>query len=271
MTSPLAARSFLSLLLPLFFSFLCFSTSEVFGEEQREFDYFLLALQWPGTYCQRTHHCCPKNGCCQSSLPRTEFTIHGLWVDYNDGSWPSCCSRSDFDIKKITSLMGMLEKYWPSLSCSSSSLCHGGKGLFWAHEWEKHGTCSFPVIQDEYSYFSTALNLYVKYNMTRILTDAGYLPNNANKYPLGDIVATIKDTFGASPSLTCKHGAVEELHICFYKDFKPRDCTIGSSTQDDMLGSRSSCPRYISLPEYSPPMLQDGNAAIPWLPEIDVL
>jgi ribonuclease I len=31
---------------------------------------------------------------------------------------------------------------------------------------EKHGTCSYPVIQDEYDYFATTLNLYTKYNVT---------------------------------------------------------------------------------------------------------
>lgn len=35
--------------------------------------------------------------------------------------------------------------------------------LFYA---EKHGTCSYPVVKDEYSYFSTALDLYFKYNVT---------------------------------------------------------------------------------------------------------
>jgi len=30
----------------------------------------------------------------------------------------------------------------------------------------KHGTCSYPLIQDEYSYFSKALELYFKYNIT---------------------------------------------------------------------------------------------------------
>ncbi|MBA0733025.1 hypothetical protein Gogos_017078 [Gossypium gossypioides] len=31
---------------------------------------------------------------------------------------------------------------------------------------EKHGTCSSPVIRDEYSYFITTLNVYFKYNVT---------------------------------------------------------------------------------------------------------
>lgn len=32
---------------------------------QREFDYFKLTLQWPGTLCRRTRYCCPSNACCR--------------------------------------------------------------------------------------------------------------------------------------------------------------------------------------------------------------
>lgn len=38
---------------------------EINGAAQREFDYFVLALQWPGTFCRRTHHCCSTNACCR--------------------------------------------------------------------------------------------------------------------------------------------------------------------------------------------------------------
>lgn len=34
------------------------------GRQQREFDYFKLALQWPGTICKGTRHCCSSNACC---------------------------------------------------------------------------------------------------------------------------------------------------------------------------------------------------------------
>ncbi|KAK9087880.1 hypothetical protein Syun_030274 [Stephania yunnanensis] len=103
-------------------------------EAQREFDYFLLSLQWPGTVCRRTRHCCASNGCCRRSNAPAGFTIHGLWSNYNDGTWPACCSGPSFDIKEISPLLEGLQKYWPSLSCSSSSTCHSKKGLFWAHE-----------------------------------------------------------------------------------------------------------------------------------------
>ncbi|CAL5427051.1 unnamed protein product [Camellia sinensis] len=240
------------------------------AREQREFDYFVLALQWPGTFCRRTHHCCSSNGCCRG------FTIHGLWSNYNDGTWPACCTGSNFDIKElgadvvhrlgeslanpsylgsdISTLLDALEKYWPSLSCGSSSTCHGGKGLFWAHEWEKHGTCSSPVIRDEYNYFLTTLNVYFKYNVTlinNVLNEAGYVPSNSEKYPLGGIISAIENAFHATPLVVCSDGAVEELRLCFYKDFKPRDCVIGFTSQDDIISSKSSCPKYVSLPAFA--------------------
>ncbi|KHN27253.1 ribonuclease 2-like [Glycine soja] len=216
---------------------------------QREFDYFAFALQWPGTYCKRTRSCCPTNGCCRGSNFPTVFTIHGLWPDYNDGTWPSCCSGSSFDPKEILTLTNSLEQYWPSLSCSKPSLCHGGKGTFWAHEWEKHGTCSYPVFRNEYDYFVAVLNLYFKYNVTSVLNDAGYVPSNTEKYPLGGIISAIENAFHASPQIVCSKDSVEELRLCFYKDFQPRDCALGSDTKINMVTSKKSCPKYVSLPE----------------------
>lgn len=232
--------------------------------DQREFDYFLLSLQWKGSICQRTRYCCSSNGCCRSS-GATGFTIHGLWTDYNDGTWPACCNAAKpFDINEITPLLEGLQKYWPSLSCSSTSTCHGGRGLFWAHEWEKHGTCSYPVFRDEYSYFLATLNLYLKYNVTEILIENGYVASNTEMYPLGGIVSAIQNAVRATPQITCRSGAIEEVHLCFYKDFQPRDCVAGGSWY-----ASSSCPRYVSLPEYVPWSLP--GARIPWSSDAEAI
>ncbi|KAK3031827.1 hypothetical protein RJ639_035964 [Escallonia herrerae] len=200
---------------------------------QREFDYFVLALQWPGTFCRRTRQCCSSNACCRGANTPSEFTIHGLWPDYNDGTWPACCTRSSFDVKEIATLRQALEKYWPSLSC------------------EKHGTCSSPVVRDEYSYFLTTLNVYFKYNVTEVLKEAGYVPSNSEKYPLGGIISAVQNAFHMTPLLICSKGAVQELRLCFYKDFKPRDCVNATSSRTDMISSKSSCPSYVSLPAYT--------------------
>jgi ribonuclease T2 len=248
------------------------TTSEIDDDDvglkstQREFDYFALSLQWPPTFCRRTRHCCSSNACCRGSNAPTEFTIHGLWPDYNDGTWPACCTtQSDFDEKEISSLLDPMNKYWPSLSCGSPTNCHGGRGSFWGHEWEKHGTCSSPVTHDEYSYFLTTLNVYFKHNVTRVLNEAGYIPSNSEKYPLGGIVSAIQNAFGATPQLVCSKGAVEELRLCFYKDFKPRDCATSSSN------SAGSCPHYISLPSYVSLGLGPNGNATSWLPDNEAI
>ncbi|KAK9146160.1 hypothetical protein Sjap_006063 [Stephania japonica] len=228
------------------------------------------------------------NGLVVYSNAPSGFTIHGLWTDYNDGTWPSCCRGPRFDLKEIAPLLEGLQKYWPSLSCSGSSTCHGGKGLFWAHEvviilrmhiflcLQKHGTCASSVLRDEYSYFLATINLYLKYNITvecklkimvlvskipsndmtlhvlykEILIEAGYTPSNKEKYPLGGIISAIEVAVGATPLIVCSHGAIEELRICFYKNFQPRDCMFDTGSHSNTVAS-SSCPRYVSLPEYT--------------------
>ncbi|GAV69291.1 LOW QUALITY PROTEIN: Ribonuclease_T2 domain-containing protein, partial [Cephalotus follicularis] len=129
----------------------------------------------------------------------------------------------------ISRLLGALNKYWPSLSCGSPSTCHG-TGSFWAHEVKFWSYTLF---------FYQILSLYD--------TDTGYVPSNTERYPLGGIVFAIEN-FHATPQLTCSKGAVEELQLCFYKDFTPRDCVIKYGLQNNINASKSSCPKYVSLP-----------------------
>ncbi|XP_031111724.1 ribonuclease 2-like [Ipomoea triloba] len=224
-------------------------------KKQREFDFFKLSLLWPGTECRNTRRCCSSNACCRSNSP-TEFTIHGLWPDYNDGTWPACCKGSQYDESQISALASAMKKYWPTYQCGSSSTCHHSKGSFWAHEWEKHGTCSYPVVQNEYDYFLTTLNVFFKYNVTEVLYKAGYVPSNSEKYPLGGIISAIQNAFHATPELTCSRGAVEELRLCFYKNFEPRDCATQSSL-NSFKGS--SCPKYVSLPAQTSALWLENN------------
>lgn len=54
----------------------------------------------------------------------------------------------------------------------------------------------------------------------KVLNDAGYLPSNTEKYPLGGIVSAVENAFHVTPSLACSEGALQELRLCFYKDLK---------------------------------------------------
>ena len=137
----------------------------------------------------------------------------------------------------------------------SLKICFLLSTLFSLFLAETHGTCAYPEIQDEYDYFSTALYLYSKYNVTvshlssqhgmhfargmwdcnilpacltvvlalvlqKALRKAHIRPASGRKYAVGHIVAVIEYAFGAMPSLVCKNGSVQELRLCFHKDYQ---------------------------------------------------
>ncbi|KAG6576854.1 Ribonuclease 2, partial [Cucurbita argyrosperma subsp. sororia] len=245
------------------------------GGEQREFDYFVLALQWPATSCKNTGKCCPANGCCRGADSPTEFTIHGLWPQYNEKGWPSCCTDAVFNQNEISLLREDIEKYWPTYRCGTTSNCHVWSVssslpifleldiLFYSNSnpnppfSEKHGTCAAPVIVGEYDYFLTTLTIFSKYN--KALSDAGFVASNTEKYPLEDVVDAVKNATNSTPKISCaKKGAVKELWICFDKKFEPRDCDLANS-----------CPEFIKLPTYEPQDVVEG--AIPWIADAEEL
>ncbi|KAL0447043.1 UNVERIFIED_CONTAM: Ribonuclease 1 [Sesamum latifolium] len=165
-----------------------------FGISQgQDYDFFYFVQQWPGSYCDSKRSCCyPKTG-----KPASDFSIHGLWPNYNDGSYPSNCdSENQFDPSKISDLSRRMQTEWPSLACPSSDSLS-----FWAHEWDKHGTCSQSVL-DQHDYFATALNLKQQLNILQILGDAGIEPNG-EVYSLSSIKDAIKGGSGYEAWIEC--------------------------------------------------------------------
>ncbi|TVU36183.1 hypothetical protein EJB05_18104 [Eragrostis curvula] len=240
------------------------------------FDYYVLALQWPGTICRQTSNCCATNGCCRPK-PIKWFTIHGLWPQYSYGGWPSCCRPATFNINKVPDFrkfsLELDVRTTASIPFISFALLATDLNveaytrevlavpilrLFFDMLWwkrailgarETHGTCAYPEIQDEYDYFSTALYLYSKYNVTKALRKAHIYPRGGRKYSVGHIVAAIEYAFGAMPSVVCNNGSVQELRLCFHKDYQPRDCAFET---ENAPNRRSHCPRYITFPSYNP-------------------
>ena len=79
------------------------------------------------------------------------YSIHGLWPQYTNGSYPQYCRKVSFDKDKIENLVPKLDKFWASNEGSNDD--------FWKHEWQKHGSCMFIQMTEE-EYFSKTLNLY---------------------------------------------------------------------------------------------------------------
>ena len=79
------------------------------------------------------------------------FSIHGLWPQYSETSYPVYCRPVEFSIEALNPIMDKLNKYWYSDRESNSK--------FWKHEYEKHGSCMFSEVS-EFDYFNLVLNLY---------------------------------------------------------------------------------------------------------------
>ncbi|KAL5722818.1 ribonuclease T2 [Ranunculus cassubicifolius] len=202
-----------------------------------DFDFFYFVQQWPGAYCDTKRSCCyPSTG-----KPEADFSIHGLWPNYNDGSYPSNCdSHSQFDGSEISDLKNEMEIEWPTLSCPS------GDGLkFWAHEWNKHGTCSESVL-DQKGYFETALNLKKKVNLLGALKKAGIQPDG-KFYSLKSISQAIREETGFTPGIECNVDMVGNSQL--YQIYMCVDAS-GSKLIECPLLPRGWCHPKIMFPAF---------------------
>ncbi|XP_010258336.1 PREDICTED: intracellular ribonuclease LX-like [Nelumbo nucifera] len=203
----------------------------------QDFDFFYFVQQWPGSYCDTKQSCCyPATG-----KPASDFSIHGLWPNYNDGSYPSNCDpNSPLDSSEISDLTSRMQRSWPSLSCPSSD------GLkFWSHEWQKHGTCSESVL-DQHGYFQSTLNLQNKANLLQILRNAGIQPNGGF-YSLDSIKDALTQGIGYTPGIECNvdksgNSQLYQIYLCV-------DTSASNFIQCPILPS-SRCSSRIEFPSF---------------------
>ncbi|XP_062161493.1 extracellular ribonuclease LE-like [Alnus glutinosa] len=173
------------------------------------FDFFYFVQQWPGSYCDTKQSCCyPTTG-----KPETDFGIHGLWPNYNDGSYPSNCDPdSPFHQSEISDLISRMQTSWPSLACPSSN-----GSAFWSHEWEKHGTCSESDL-DQHGYFEAALSLKDKVDLLQILKSSG-IQADGRSYSKSSISEAIRGATGYAPGIECNVDAsgnsqLYQIYLC---------------------------------------------------------
>ena len=83
-----------------------------------------------------------------------DYTIHGLWIDYYNRSYPEFCNNTPFKLHDLDTLRDDLNVKWRS--------CWGDSVQLWKHEWDKHGTCFYPKMNVSY-YFSRTLELFDKH------------------------------------------------------------------------------------------------------------
>lgn len=70
-----------------------------------------------------------------------------------------CITLGALTEDKIDDLKDQLDEVWPSYMDDKDS------DNFWAHEWNKHGTCALAEFHSEHRFFKTVLKLHQRYDL----------------------------------------------------------------------------------------------------------
>lgn len=203
-------------------------------KEDVSFDYLMLVLQWPpGVALQRGMDPVRANAHQQA------FTLHGLWPsrEYDNATYPQACSMVDFEPISDAKLLASMQEHWPSFQLG------GSNDVFWAHEWEKHGTCIEGMNQT--GYFTKTLDkrqeFVAKYQ-------AGFLakfpPSPTAEYVLADVISYL----GGGVVVSCNRNGSEvlELTVCLDKEGSEVKkcpstvCNLGCGERVKLLGKPSA-------------------------------
>lgn len=141
---------------------------------------YVLAYSWTPGFCFTTNPNYP--GCIEPKPYWNEnFTIHGLWPQYDTTGYPSYCSAESFDTN-IPKEIGWntMTTYYPDVKYVETSPDYDS---FWEHEWDKHGTCSG---LSQYDYFQQVILLGETFTTPEILHNYINTTNSLSSESLRD-------------------------------------------------------------------------------------
>lgn len=165
---------------------------------------YTLALSWSPEYC-RTHSRDLRAAFqCGGDLGRFGFILHGLWPEASPGNWPQWCEAAPLSAETVRRNLCMIPS--PSLI---------------AHEWAKHGAC-MAGSPEGYFKAGAALLRSLRYpDMKRLSRRPGLTA--------GDLRAAFRAATPFLPVAAIRvkanaRGWLEEVHVCYGKDFLPAPC-----------------------------------------------
>ena len=166
------------------------------------FDYYLLTLSWAPEFCatnpkgKKSAECDPKK--------HMGLVVHGLWPQYNDGTWPQdCASTPPVASATVDHMMPIMP----------------GKDLI-QHEWSKHGTCSGLAVND---YFGAIEKLY---NGLTVPDSFKKPPSSAktNASSIEKEFAAANNADAGAFRVSCPKNEFSAVEICLTKDLKYQAC-----------------------------------------------
>ncbi|XP_058074691.1 extracellular ribonuclease LE-like [Magnolia sinica] len=227
--------------IPILFYVLLLSGAHAFGP----FDYYRFVLEWPGSICKAVS----GTGCCRPTTgnPEADFHVKGLYMYH--GSQPiTKCNNSNFDVNLLSSIIGELKKYWPTIKCPSSN----GHAT-WKDAWELHGVCTGLGQKD---YFEKTLKLRSKINLLSLLKRNGIVQSIIDSYDFDLVKNTIRDGIGASVAIKCTMNEwgefqMTEIHMCVARD--------GTTIIQCPTLPKFKCGSLLAFPTFTFDMLKDTS------------
>lgn len=170
-------------------------------------------------------------------LPKSSWSIHGLWPDFCDGSYTQYCDLSRqydpapspnttngksngtpvpaykgesidkwFEPYGKLDLLAYMNKYWIGQ--------YDPNWFLWAHEYSKHATCfstfqtecwgpKAPKYADLFEFFETVITYFRQLPTYQWLADSGIRPSNSTAYTLSDIQKALTKEYGFVPYVGC--------------------------------------------------------------------
>ena len=181
---------------------------------------YTLALSWAPEFCKGRELDARQRLQCSGRNGRFGLVVHGLWPD-GRGAWPQWCATN----RQVNP------------SEARRNLCMMPSPGLMARQWAKHGSC---MARRPEGYFRA----------TRALWESLRLPDydrlsRQDALTAGDIRRAFADVNGRhwAPEMVgikLNHrGWLQELRLCYSKDFMPTSCDLGR------LGAADKAPARI--------------------------
>lgn len=203
----------------------------------KDYDGLILSLRLRAGFCASPKQRC-RCSCDSANSPK--WTIAGLWPNLKDGvKAPTNCFNTSRHIAIDSNTQGLLYQYWPCYNCTNSP--HS----MWEHEFVTHGAC-LAREADDYSnanlYFSTAISLYNRQDIYKLLEAEHIAPSNGIPVRTKDIEDALKKAFAYGKfELHCEGrlyhtDILQEIRICFdMKGFeRSTHCRLPKSSCTDL-------------------------------------
>ncbi|CAM9850497.1 unnamed protein product, partial [Chrysoparadoxa australica] len=181
---------------------------------------YLLAMTWQPELCFEQHDSFP--GCLPGEKSLKPLTLHGLWPQNYDGTYPTACSNESFSFDDVLAAIPLkeLEESWPNVKEDKRAAEYES---FWEHEWSKHGTCT---TLSQGMYFKTAVKMLEAVGTPDVMIWSG--TGEAEREDIANFYGGDKMVL-----LECSHTYISQILLCFDKQ------------EDDCVGDQIKCPEAL--------------------------